>query len=657
MILNSPYISGSLTVTGNTNLIGALTVTGSLAGTATSSSFAYTASSAVSAYTAASAVNATTALTASYATSFTVGGTLTAQTLVVQTITSSVSFITGSTRFGSLLTNTHEFTGSMFVTGSTAFFAGNVGIGTASPGTKLDVRTDNGVLIKGATSNNDAILSFLPTTGGRQYDFRNFGSSFAILDSSANITRLYFNFSGNTGIGLTDPSALLHISGSGSGSLMRISSHVSSSIFFVSGSGNIGIGNTNPRANLHIGPSLNTMPASTSIAVAGDTSIRFMAGSDGNADYGSFIAGTQSGGVRALSLGYRQGAGDIVTMTITQLSSGATTGSVGIGTTSPDGVLSVQKDTNGDTPIYFTNASGGSGNTNASITLDFRLRNGSGGSTGGVRLKVGKETDHIGTNVNDYFAISTSANDAMAERMRISAAGYLKLKTVSSVYTTTTHRLDDYQLAQGSTVLVSGNASAADSIILYSVDSAGANAAATALGVGKNSSTSRSINAGGSINASGADYAEYMVKAITDNITKGDIVGVNSEGKLTNIFNDAISFAVKSTDPAYVGNDTWGNIGSLNKPISLYTEEELQQYKATNEAIRTTVDRIAFSGQVPCNVTGATVGDYIIPIRLENGKIGGQAIANPTFEQYQTSVGKVWKIMEDGRAWIAVKIG
>jgi len=121
MILNSPYISGSLTVTGNTNLIGALTVTGSLAGTATSSSFAYTASSAVSAYTAASAVNATTALTASYATSFTVGGTLTAQTLVVQTITSSVSFITGSTRFGSLLTNTHQFTGSMFVTGSSTF--------------------------------------------------------------------------------------------------------------------------------------------------------------------------------------------------------------------------------------------------------------------------------------------------------------------------------------------------------------------------------------------------------------------------------------------------------------------------------------------------------------------------------------------------------
>jgi hypothetical protein len=48
----------------------------------------------------------------------TVAGTLTAQTLVVQTITSSTDFVTGSTRFGSLLSNTHQFTGSVSVTGS-----------------------------------------------------------------------------------------------------------------------------------------------------------------------------------------------------------------------------------------------------------------------------------------------------------------------------------------------------------------------------------------------------------------------------------------------------------------------------------------------------------------------------------------------------------
>jgi len=50
--------------------------------------------------------------------SLTTTGTITSQTLVVQTITSSIEFNTGSTRNGSLLTNTHEFTGSVGITGS-----------------------------------------------------------------------------------------------------------------------------------------------------------------------------------------------------------------------------------------------------------------------------------------------------------------------------------------------------------------------------------------------------------------------------------------------------------------------------------------------------------------------------------------------------------
>ena len=50
--------------------------------------------------------------------SITTNGTVTAQTLIVQTITSSIDYITGSTRFGSLITNTHVFTGSVSMTGS-----------------------------------------------------------------------------------------------------------------------------------------------------------------------------------------------------------------------------------------------------------------------------------------------------------------------------------------------------------------------------------------------------------------------------------------------------------------------------------------------------------------------------------------------------------
>jgi hypothetical protein len=94
------------------------------AGFAGSASFATQAANASSASFATNAANATSASyaqqanTASSADNFTVRGTLTATNIVVQTITSSQSTITGSTRFGSIITNTHQFTGSVLVTGS-----------------------------------------------------------------------------------------------------------------------------------------------------------------------------------------------------------------------------------------------------------------------------------------------------------------------------------------------------------------------------------------------------------------------------------------------------------------------------------------------------------------------------------------------------------
>jgi hypothetical protein len=84
---------------------------------------AATASYVVTAQTASYVLNAVSssfAATASSADNFTVRGTLTAQTIVAQTITSSIEFVTGSTRNGSLLTNTHQFTGSVDITGSLA---------------------------------------------------------------------------------------------------------------------------------------------------------------------------------------------------------------------------------------------------------------------------------------------------------------------------------------------------------------------------------------------------------------------------------------------------------------------------------------------------------------------------------------------------------
>jgi len=212
--------------------------------------------------------------------------------------------------------------------------------------------------------------------------------------------------------------------------------------------------------------------------------------------------------------------------------------------------------------------------------------------------------------------------------------------------------------------------------------SSGESGTASVWYVRKDGATSRSINAAGTINASGADYAEYMTKAGDFTIAKGDVVGINAQGKLTNVFADAVSFMVKSTDPSYVGGDTWGNaeIIGLEAPKEPYanrtpekdaleTDEEFAvrqaaqanyiaekaAYDAALEAARQKVDRIAFAGQVPVNVFGATAGQYIVPVN-DNGTIKGSAVSNPTFEQYQSAVGKVIAIEADGRARIIVKV-
>jgi len=156
------------------------------------------------------AVSSSFAATASSADNLTVRGTLTAQTINVQTITSSIEFITGSTRNGSLSTNTHEFTGSVSVSGS-------VGIGTNAPSQLLEVVGGEIKAGRVDSSNEGGQVSF-----GRATD----NTTAWYIDSYGNVASPQLRFvdvtgaavrmtltGSNVGIGTSSPSQKLEVIG------------------------------------------------------------------------------------------------------------------------------------------------------------------------------------------------------------------------------------------------------------------------------------------------------------------------------------------------------------------------------------------------------------------------------------------------------------
>ena len=263
-------------------------------------------------------------------------------------------------------------------------------------------------------------------------------------------------------------------------------------------------------------------------------------------------------------------------------------------------------------------------------------------------------------------------------------------------------------VGEGAHVLFVNSGAAGASMRLQAVGADAFSSAAAAAFFGRNTATGRSVNAGGTVNASGADYAEYMVKADgCGTIAAGDVCGVDRDGRLTRTWADAVSFVVKSTDPAYVGGDTWSAHMRPKpeapaeptaptipaQPDADASEEDevawveamrtygvaqaafardhaaweaahaayvrdLAVWEGNLEAARVTVDRIAFAGQVPVNMTTAfAVGDYLIAAQ---DALGITAIAVPaadiTFDQYRRRLGKVWAV-RNGRPWIDVQHG
>jgi hypothetical protein len=294
MILNSPIISGSLTVTGNIITSGSITLSGSVASasyasnadlldgldstvfTLTSSFNAQTASftaftASLNAFSASilSYTSSINAKTASFATtgsntfigtqtitgsvlqsgSFTTTGTIIAQTINVQQVTSSTVYSSGSNIFGNDIGNSQTFTGSVLITGSltiagassatsysgttiygstavcspvgkftscidagSGYFSGCVGIGIISPNATLSVKTDtnaNGINIWGR--NDDFAVLRFQNASGTQSNATIYATPTYLAFETAATERMRITSCGNVGIGINSPLRKLHI--------------------------------------------------------------------------------------------------------------------------------------------------------------------------------------------------------------------------------------------------------------------------------------------------------------------------------------------------------------------------------------------------------------------------------------------------------------
>jgi hypothetical protein len=187
--------------------------------------------------------------------SLTTTGTITATTLVVQTITSSISSITGSTNFGSLSSNTHTFTGSLNVSGSAAFSS------SLTVGGPLTVQAGTGLtkFYFTAAGPGDALNQLYDNAGTVKIQLYANGDS-------------YLN-GGKVGIGTATPQAFLHIAGQNGTNTLTLGTSNNYEIF-ITGSDSANIYHASPNQAIYLntngGPLyLGTSSASTLLTVTG----------------------------------------------------------------------------------------------------------------------------------------------------------------------------------------------------------------------------------------------------------------------------------------------------------------------------------------------------------------------------------------------------
>lgn len=327
---------------------------------------------------------------------------------------------------------------------------GNVGIGTSSPDTNLNIgfsgADDNNTFrIEGSNGSSERYAFDIEANGENAKTFFKVGSG-----GGAPSTKMTLTSTGNVGIGTTSPASTLHLSDSANNSQLTISStdynsineitaglgHLSifanttqqlgasyrymnfgigtSEYMRINSSGNVGIGTTSPSHMLHAKTTGTDYIFAESSGSANNTGFRFK-----NGDTDWYLLNNSNG-----DLQYYNGTQATTPFHIT-----ADTGKVGIGTTSPSRKVSVFDSVNGYNLELSQTSAYNSGNQSGIV---FSAKYNTGGNVTDLSsIRGGKENTTDGNFAGNLRFHTRTHNGTDTERMRIDSSGNVGIGTSS----------------------------------------------------------------------------------------------------------------------------------------------------------------------------------------------------------------------------------